>query len=435
MHFSDLVCQNGLTKGLFLQCTSIVRGVQNALKNQPVWEKGIHIFWLLGPFILLIERSPADIWLSLIGLAFIFRAVARRDGNWLSLAWVRLTFLFWVSCLLSAALSPLPFYSLGEAFAWIRFPIFAMAIVFWLGRDSRLIYGILLSVGVGMAVMCLILTAEVLITGYDGQRLSWPYGDLVPGNYLAKVCLPAFVVLVALGASAEGRVAGIMAIFAAVSLVASLLTGERINLLLRVCSGILAAFVWKPRPYRVIAVLCIIGAGILIPLMIAPVLFQRFFENFIAELPINVTSQYFRAMAPGWLAFTEFPLFGVGPGNLRFLCSEIISASTAYDCHPHPHNFYLQMLGEAGFVGLLTGSLCLGSIIWSCARPAFRGSSNVIVASMWIVPFAFFWPLATTADFFGQWNNVFTWSAVAIALAGSNMKPEQPNEIMRPSSC
>ena len=59
----------------------------------------------------------------------------------------------------------------------------------------------------------------------------------------------------------------------------------------------------------------------------------------------------------------------------------------------------------------------------------------MIVASMWIVPFAFFWPLATTADFFGQWNNVFTWSAVAIALAGSNMKPEQPNEIMRPSSC
>ena len=47
--------------------------------------------------------------------------------------------------------------------------------------------------------MCLILTAEALITGYDGQRLSWPYGDLVPGNYLAKVCLPAFVVLVALG--------------------------------------------------------------------------------------------------------------------------------------------------------------------------------------------------------------------------------------------
>ncbi len=434
MHFSDLVSQHGMTKGLFLQCAGILRGVQNALKDQPGWEKAIHIFWLIGPFILLIERSPADIWLTLIALAFIFRAVARRDGNWLSFAWVRLTILFWVSCLLSAALSPLPFYSLGEAFVWIRFPMFAMAVVFWLGRDSRLIYAILLSVGVGMAVMCLILAAEVLITGFNGQRLSWPYGDLVPGNYLAKFCLPAFVVLVALAVSTEGRVAGIIAIFAAGSLVASLLTGERINLILRVCSGILACFVWKPRLYRVIAVLLIIGAGILIPLLLAPGLFQRFFENFIEELPINVTSQYFRAMAPGWLAFAESPLFGVGPGNLRFLCSEIISGSSAYDCHPHPHNFYIQMLGEAGFVGLLTGSLCLGSIIWACARPAFRGGSNVIVASMWIVPFAFFWPLATTADFFGQWNNIFTWSAVAIALAGANMAPEHPNEIRRLSS-
>ena len=28
-----------------------------------------------------------------------------------------------------------------------------------------------------------------------------------------------------------------------------------------------------------------------------------------------------------------------------------------------------------------------------------------------------FWPITTTADFFGQWNNIFMWSAVAIALA------------------
>ena len=32
-----------------------------------------HIFWLLGPFILLIERSPADLWLSLIALIFAGR--------------------------------------------------------------------------------------------------------------------------------------------------------------------------------------------------------------------------------------------------------------------------------------------------------------------------------------------------------------------------
>ena len=113
-------------------------------------------------------------------------------------------------------------------------------------------------------------------------------------------------------------------------------------------------------------------------------------------------------------------ILGVGPGNLRTLCPEITGGSAAYDCHPHPHNFYVQMLGEVGIVGLVTGVLFLGSIIWACAKPALRDRSNVVVATMWIVPFAFFWPIASTSDFFGQWNNIFMWSAVAVALAGSD---------------
>ena len=155
--------------------------------------------------------------------------------------------------------------------------------------------------------------------------------------------------------------------------------------------------------------------------MSAPGLVQRFVDQFLQQLPTHGDSPYFRAMAPGWLAFQEAPLFGIGPGNLRLLCDDIIAGSSLYDCHPHPHNFYLQMLGEAGIIGFLTGVLFLGSVIWACARPALRDRSNVVVATMWIVPFGFFWPIASTADFFGQWNNIFMWSAVAVALAGAQI--------------
>ena len=48
---------------------------------------------------------------------------------------------------------------------------------------------------------------------------------------------------------------------------------------------------------------------------------------------------------------------------------------------------------------------------------------NVVVATMWIVPYLF-WPIASTADFFGQWNNSFMWSALAIALAGAQLGDE-----------
>ena len=50
----------------------------------------------------------------------------------------------------------------------------------------------LLSTGIGMMMMTGILTAEMLIEGQKGGRLTWPYGDLVPGNYLAKAGFPAF---------------------------------------------------------------------------------------------------------------------------------------------------------------------------------------------------------------------------------------------------
>ena len=409
-----------ISKGLGA-AQEIVRETGAALRSLTGWERAMHVFWLLGPFILLIERSPADLWLSVIALTFAGRSIARREGWWLRVTWVRLAFLFWAACLVSAASSPLPAYSLGETFVWFRFPLFAMAVAFWLGKDGRLLRAMLLSIGTGMMIMCLILAAEISIVGVSGGRLSWPYGDLVPGNYLAKACLPAFLVVVAMATSSDRRTASWAAIIALISIVASVMTGERINFLIRACGGMLAAVVWKPRFFRVVAVFAIEGIAVFSALLATPGLFQRFVDHFVQQLPTHGDSPYFRAMAPGWLAFKESTILGVGPGNLRTLCPEITGGSAAYDCHPHPHNFYLQMLGEAGIIGLVTGVLFLGSIIWACAKPALRDRSNVVVATMWIVPFAFFWPIASTADFFGQWNNIFMWSAVAVALAGAQI--------------
>jgi len=60
--------------------------------------------------------------------------------------------------------------------------------------------------------------------------------------------------------------------------------------------------------------------------------------------------------------------------------------------------------------------LFLWSIIWTCIRASFNNRENVFFATAWVIPFGLFWPIATTADFFGQWNNIFMWSAVALAL-------------------
>ena len=106
-----------------------------------------------------------------------------------------LTFFFWAICLLAAALSPLPLYSINEALVWFRFPLFAMAVVFWLGKDRRLVYAMIASIAVALLIMSGIALAEMILVGRQGGRLSWPYGDMVPGSFLAKASLPRFWLL------------------------------------------------------------------------------------------------------------------------------------------------------------------------------------------------------------------------------------------------
>ena len=189
---------------------TIWTGLGDALAALPRWEKGFHIFWLLGPFILLIERSPADIWLSFLAIAFVIRSIFKQDGAWLQVFWVRACFLFLAVCLLSSAMSAIPSYAFSEGLAWFRFPLFAMATAFWLGTDKRFLYAMLVSTALGMFLMTGILTAEMFIEGQKGARLSWPYDDLVSGNYLSKVGLPAFTIMVALAIGAKPKLASIM---------------------------------------------------------------------------------------------------------------------------------------------------------------------------------------------------------------------------------
>ena len=57
--------------GLVFGFKTIISETRAAFDELPKWEKGFFGFWLLGPFIMLIERTPADAWLTLLSLAFL----------------------------------------------------------------------------------------------------------------------------------------------------------------------------------------------------------------------------------------------------------------------------------------------------------------------------------------------------------------------------
>ena len=403
----------------------LLLGAGTALKELPGWEKPIHVFWLLGPFILLIERSPADIWLSLLAVVFAARALWQRDGSWLRHLWVRAAFMFWAVCLLSAALSTVPGYALGEAFSWFRFPLFAMATVFWLGKDRRLIYLMLLSTGVGMMIMTGILTAEILIEGQKNGRLSWPYGDLNPGNYLTKAGLPAFCVMVAFAFGARGKTSLVIGVLISFSLALSVLTGERMNLILRVCAGLLAGVSWRFIWSRYVLVAALVLALLVTVSGLQDGMDERFTTAIANDLPTGADSDYFQVMGGGVMAFFEAPLLGIGTANYRDLCSDILPGESAFRCDNHPHNYYIQMLAETGILGFITGVFMICTIIWRLFRASRAYQQNIVAATAFIVPLGLFFPLQSTGDFFGQWNNIFMWSAVALSMASVNLLPSR----------
>ncbi|MDA7766396.1 O-antigen ligase family protein [Alphaproteobacteria bacterium] len=402
-------------------------GLGDALAAMPRWEKGFHIFWLLGPFILLIERSPADIWLSFLVIAFVVRSIFKHDGAWLRVFWVRASFLFLAVCMLSSAMSAIPSYAFSEGLAWFRFPLFAMATAFWLGTDKRLLYAMLVSTALGMFLMTGILTAEMIIEGQKGGRLSWPYDDLVSGNYLSKVGLPAFTIMVALAIGAKPRLASIMGGLSLISIIMSVLTGERINFLIRACGGMLAALVWQPN-WRRYFILIIVEISAVVAVFVAmPNVQDRFTNEIVNSLPTGSHSDYYRVMGAGLMVFETAPFLGVGPATHRELCPSIVGKTPGLRCDNHPHNYYIQLLTETGVIGLITGSVMIISIIWAAFAGWRQNRANVVAATAFVIPFGLFFPIQSTGDFFGQWNNIFMWSAIALALAAARtLVPHKP---------
>ncbi|MDB2469196.1 O-antigen ligase family protein [Alphaproteobacteria bacterium] len=402
-------------------------GLDDALSAMPRWEKGFHIFWLLGPFMLLIERSPADIWLSVLAIAFVIRSIFKRDGAWLRVFWVKACFLFLAVCTLSSALSAIPSYAFSEGIAWFRFPLFAMATVFWLAKDKRLLYAMLISTALGMFLMTGILVAEMIIEGQKGGRLSWPYDDLVSGNYLSKVGLPAFSIMVALAIGAKPKLASIMGGLSFISIIMSVLTGERINFLIRACSGMLAALVWQPNWWRYIILIVVEIFAIFAVFVIMPNVQGRFINEVVNSAPTGPHSDYYQVMGAGLTVFETAPVLGIGPATHRELCPSILGKTSEFRCDNHPHNYYIQLLTETGVIGLITGSVMIISIIWAAFAGWRQNRANVVAATAFVVPFGLFFPIQSTADFFGQWNNIFMWSAIALALAAArNIVPHKP---------
>ena len=387
------------------------------------FDKYMTLFWFLGPLIYLIERDPADLWLTSICLIFLTRCIRKKDWSWTSQIWFRSALALWLFGLFSAITGPDPVFTFQQGFVWIRFPLYAAAAQVWLAKDRDIRIVMLLSILIGMLIMSGILIAETIIE--PKTRLTWPYGDLVPGNYIARVSLPLLCVLMAIAVSRKNRAAFLSGMIGILSILVSLLTGERVNFLMRACGGMLAALVWKPKFILYILLVLFEIFAVLILAFSRPDLSNRFGKKFVNDNPIFNTSEtnsYWGAWRAGIQQGFINPIKGMGPSSTRNTCKTLDTTLPKWlpgknYCGNHPHNFYIQLFAETGFVGLLLGCIMFGSIIVSCYRARKDNFDCPMAATAAVIPFGLFFPLQQFGSFYGQWGNLFTWFAIGFALS------------------
>ena len=237
------------------------------------------------PFIYLIERDPADVWLTLLSMVFLLRCFLLKDWLWAKQKWFKFTIIFWLYCVLSSFFSPYFFHSFTESILWIRFPLYVVAAQAWLGKEYETRILMFVSIFISMIIMCFILGLEIIIDPKYNHRLTWPYGDQMPGSYLSKISLQVFCAMVLIFLNRFHLKNIFIGILAFLSLAMVFLSGERMNFLIRLGAGVLSVFSWhfnikKFFSFILIVFFILVSLFVLHPPMI------KIYKTFIDKMPL-----------------------------------------------------------------------------------------------------------------------------------------------------
>tara|TARA_B100000029_G_C17579004_1_gene959024 strand:+ start:507 stop:1892 length:1386 start_codon:yes stop_codon:yes gene_type:complete len=128
------------------------------------------------------------------------------------------------------------------------------------------------------------------------------------------------------------------------------------------------------------------------------------------------------------------PIFGFGLKSFRFKCWEILSDTKdkSLSCSTHPHNYYLEILIEAGIIGsffiiFFIILILKDSFLFLKKNYKINSLNSYVFMSILITFCLEIWPLKSTGSFFTTWNATFFWLIVSIILSMISKKKLSKN--------
>ncbi len=390
------------------------------------------------PLLLIFYRGVADFTVLLIGLIFLYRSYKSNNWQWVKQQWFIFSLIFWLYLLLIN--TPLSINSSESALyslAFIRWPLFAMAISMWLLNNNISQKYFLISLAVTLFFITLDVWWQYFFHydffgnpkySFNPERLTGPFRDNpMPGIFLARYL---FLILY-LGFFLKylsSPLKNITFIFLILAIGAStiFITGERMAFLviisgvLIISAGLILHFK-NFKKYITLGLVFIIGF-ITVFSFLFPDTFYRTITSLIYKLQHFSDSDYMLVFNSAYAVWLKSPFFGVGIHQYREACIALGFWGTGGGVCFHPHNISLELLSETGITGFILYYSIIISVAFSIVRNFLHQKNWLLLFLSLTLLFVSFFPLIGGMSLFNNWIGAIIWLFVGWTLAVSNKK-------------
>jgi len=396
------------------------------------------------PLLLIFSRSLADITIVLVSVSFLYYSYKHIGWEWIKEKWFFLALIFSAYCMtINSALSINPTESLAYSIFFIRWPIFAMALSYWILNDIKSLKKFLVS----MTIVLIFIIFDTWwqfffdldIFGFEKfrpDRLTGPFkGNPQVGVWVSKLVLllPLFLILYNKMKLQDHRnyLTYVFFIISTLLFLSILISGERMALLMMI-SSIFILFVGlaldKIFSFKKIFILLLLSfSGILIFAYFFPDPTQYAFVSTIEKILNWRSSDYGLVWQSAYDVWMQSPFFGAGLHKYREACENLGTYGTYYldSAGPgvcfHPHNITLQLLSETGVIGFILFYLMVIFLAISSLRIYVTKKLWLNFAIVFSIIFSCFLPIQSGTSFFANKYGAIIWLLIGVMLATNRL--------------
>ncbi len=387
------------------------------------------------PLLLIFFRGIADITVLIIGLIFLYRSYNLNDWGWLKQKWFIFSLIFWLYLLLiNTPLSINASESFLYSLAFIRWPLFAMALSMWLLHDHKSRKKFLMAMLFTLSFIVIDIWWQYIFEfdllgnprySHNVTRLTGPFRDNpVPGIFIARylfllLYLGYFINYI------QTPIKNLSFIFLILLLgiLSIYITGERMALIIFISGASIVSLGLflqynKIRNYVLFSLLLIISI-LALAQQAFPNLNDRMITNLLYKLSNFSSSDYMLVFKSAYAVWMESPIFGVGFHQYREVCINLGYLGSGGGVCFHPHNISLELLSETGIIGFMLYFTMVVSIAFSSLKSLYQKKEWLLLTMSFNLIFICFFPLIAGISLFNNWVGATIWMLIGWVLVTS----------------